>query len=144
MTRQFHLTEYEPSEKSLQQTVRVALNKVLRPPAVWFAMPVGHIELTAAQAATLASIGTQAGLPDLFVVYGRTHGIELKVKGRGLSKTRVVRTRSGAQRIVEGQEDTFPKLEAAGMPIAVCRSLDDVIDALVEWKIPMISCRVAA
>jgi hypothetical protein len=30
------------------------------------------------------------------------------------------------------------------MPIAVCRSLDDVVDALVAWGIPMISCQVAA
>jgi len=49
----------------------------------------------------------------------------------------MMRLPSGAQRELRGQADVFPELEAAGMPIAVCRSPDDVVDALVDWGIPL-------
>jgi hypothetical protein len=52
-----------------------------------------------------------------------------------------VRTRSGASRVLDGQVDVFPRLVAAGMLIAVCRSVDEVLAALATWQVPL---RVAA
>jgi hypothetical protein len=48
-----------------------------------------------------------------------------------------VRTRRGAWREVIGQEETFPRLERAGMRIAVCRSVDEVLAALRAWGVPL-------
>jgi hypothetical protein len=52
-----------------------------------------------------------------------------------------VRTRSGASRVLDGQVDVFPRLVAAGMLIAVCRSVDEVLATLATWQVPL---RVAA
>jgi hypothetical protein len=142
--RPFRLTAPEPDEDQLHAQVAVGLRKLCRPEVEWTTFPAGNVPLPPEYAAKLARLGLQRGWPDILIVYAGVFGIELKVKGRGLSKTRMVRTRSGALRVLEGQEDVFPRLEAAGMPIAVCRSLDDVIDALAGWNIPMIGARVAA
>lgn len=114
-----------------------ALDILLLPPAVWFAMPVGHIKLTPAQAALLSRIGVKRGLPDLMVLYGGIYGIELKRGEGSLSRTRTVRTKRGALRILEGQLDVFPRLRRAGMKIEVCYSLDEVLAALRAWNIPI-------
>jgi hypothetical protein len=70
-------------------------------------------------------------------------GIELKRHGGRLSTTRIIRTRNGSARLVEGQREMHPKLEAAGMSIAVCRSVDEVLTALAGWQVPL-RVRVAA
>lgn len=99
-------------------------------------MPVGHIKLTPAQAALLSRIGVKRGLPDLMVVYGGIYGIELKRGEGSLSRTRIVRTKRGALRVLEGQLEVFPRLRRAGMKIEVCYSLDEVLGALRAWNIP--------
>lgn len=67
---------------------------------------------------------------------GTLHGIELKRRGARLSKTRTVRTRRGAARVLDGQEDTSPRLKAAGMQIAVCETVEAVLAALDRLGIP--------
>ena len=61
-----------------------------------------------------------------------------KRRGGKLSKTRIVRTQRGSPRILEGQVDTFPKLLASGAVngIAVCYTVDEMLDALDQWQIP--------
>ncbi len=134
--RPFRLRAPVVAEDDLQASVADALNTLLLPPAMWFAMPVGHVELTAAQAARLSRIGVKRGLPDLLVVYNGVFGIELKRVGGRLSNTRIVRTRRGAPRILDGQADTFPRLIRAGMRIAICHSVDEVLAALRGWGVP--------
>jgi len=48
---------------------------------------------------------------------------------------------SAALRQLDGQVDVFPRLVGAGMQIAVCRSVNEVLAALAGWGIPT---RVAA
>jgi len=141
----YRLTAPVVPEDELHASVASLLRKLLLPPARWTTFPAGNVPLPPQYAAKLARLGLQRGWPDILVLHdARIYGIELKRPGGGLSKTRTVLTRSGAQRVLEGQADVFPALERAGMRIAVCRSVDDVVDALVEWRLPMIPVRVAA
>ena len=52
-------------------------------------------------------------------------------------------TNHGMLRYVEGQREVFPRLEAAGMRIATCGSVDGVLDQLTAWGVPLRG-RVAA
>jgi hypothetical protein len=45
--------------------------------------------------------------------------------------------RKGTLRYVEGQREVFPRLEAAGMKIATCITVNDVLEQLIAWGIPM-------
>jgi hypothetical protein len=110
-------------EDDLQAAVVKALRFLVLPPAVWFAMPVGHVQLSAAQAARMARIGTKKGLCDIFLIYqGRVLGIELK---------------SAVGSVSPAQREVFPLLEAAGVRIEICRSIDDVVDALAAFGCPL-------
>jgi hypothetical protein len=134
----FRLTVPEPLESDIHEACASALDRLLLPPATWATYPAGAAKLTGAQQAAYSRKGLKRGWPDLLVLYGGSiYGIELKRRGGRLSKTRVGRTRSGAPRIYAGQEDVFPKLEAAGMQIAVCHSVDEMIAQLARWQIPM-------
>jgi hypothetical protein len=126
-----------PSESDLHAAVAVALDRLLRPPAQWTTFPAGHVELTGRAAAKLALLGLKRGWPDLLVLHGTLYGIELKRAGGPLSNTRTIRTRRGLLRVVEGQRDVFPRLEAAGMRLAVCDSLEAVLDTLTAWGVPL-------
>jgi hypothetical protein len=139
MTVHFRLTAPEPPERELQQAIVEKLDLLLMPSTFWFSAAIGACQLSRQQAAALNRAGVRRGLPDLFFVHqGRLYGIELKVRGGQLSKTRVVRTRRGSPRILVGQVDRFAELEAAGMPpIAICRSADEVIAQITRWGIPV-------
>lgn len=127
-----------PAESDLQAGVAKALDTLLLPPAQWTTFPAGHVQLPKAAAARLARMGLKRGWPDVLVLHaGTLHGIELKRPGGRLSKTRTVRTKRGALRVLDGQEDTFPRLEAAGMRIAVCSTVEAVLRALDRWNIPL-------
>jgi hypothetical protein len=114
-----------------------ALDRLLLPPAEWTTFPAGHIPLPARWAAKLARLGLKRNWPDILVLHGPLHGIELKRPGEDLSHARWVRTRSGARRCVEGQREVFPRLEGAGMRLAVCHSVADVLDTLAGWGVPL-------
>jgi hypothetical protein len=136
-SRPFRLTAPVVSELNLQEAVADALNVLLLPPAMWTAFPVGHVKLEPAQAARLSRIGTARGWPDVLVLHERLYGIELKRVGGILSRTRVVRTRSGGSRVLDGQVEVFVRLRDAGMKIAVCHSLEEVLRALGGWGVPL-------
>lgn len=135
----FRLTAPEPYERDIHAACVQALDRLLLPPAMFFTYPAGALELTPAQMARLARIGLKRGLPDLWVLFEGCYGIELKREGGALSKTRLGRTRSGAPRVYEGQEDVFPKLLASGgvRDIAICHSVDEVLAQLEVWAIPL-------
>lgn len=126
-----------PPEADLQADVARALDMLILPPAQWTTFPAGHVQLPKAAAAKLARMGLKRGWPDVLVLHGTLYGIELKRPGGRLSKTRTVRTRRGALRVLDGQEDTFPRLETAGMRIAICETVEGVLEALDQWNIPM-------
>ena len=137
MSRPFHLVAPSPAEDELHAAVASALDMLLLAPATWTTFPAGNVELTGQAAAKLARLDWKRGWPDVLVLHGALYGIELKRADGMLSRTRTVRTRRGSLRIVEGQRDTFPRLEAAGMKIAVCRSVDAELAQLAVWRIPL-------
>jgi hypothetical protein len=125
------------AEDELHESVARALDLLLLPPAMWTTFPAGSVPLPPQFAAKLSRLGLKRGWPDVLVLHGQLFGIELKRVGGILSRTRVVRTRSGAVRVLDGQVDVFPRLVAAGMSIAVCRSVDEVLAALATWQVPL-------
>jgi hypothetical protein len=143
--RPFRLTPPELPEQELHENVAALCRHLVAPPAAWAFYPAGGVQLAPFQAAKLARMGLQRGWPDfLFLHDTRIFGIELKAAKGRLSKTRIVRTRSGAPRILDGQEDVFPRLEAAGMTIAVAHSVEEVLAQLEAWAIPLRGRIVAA
>lgn len=131
-------------ETSLHEAVAELLATVVMLPAMWNCFPAGNVALPRGSAVKLTRMGLKVGWPDFIVIHGRAFGIELKsVKGR-LSRGRYVETKRGRVRYVEGQVDVVAQLEAAGMEIAICRSIEDVLAALQAWQIPTRGVRVAA
>jgi hypothetical protein len=118
----------EPSEQNFHETAVQTLDFAVAPPAMWTCFPAGNVPLPPEYAAKLARMGLHSGWPDFLLVHRGVFGIELKT---------AVRTRRGGLRVVEGQVDTFPKLVKAGMRIAICRSIDEILAALRLWEIPL-------
>jgi hypothetical protein len=145
MPKVFRLTAPAPSEDELHAAVRDALDTFLAPPAFWTTMPAGGYLLSAAARARLYRLGLKTGLPDVLLWHARrSYGIELKDRDGRLSRTRVVRSkRTGRVRIVVGQQERHAELRAAGMEVAVCRSVDDVLRAVADWRLP-VRARIAA
>ena len=139
MPQPFRLTPPIASERDIHEACADALDKLLLPPAFWFTYPAGASVLSAQQAARHIRIGLKRGLPDIWVLYRGVWLIELKRPGGVLSKTRTVRTRRGSPRILAGQEDVFTDLCKTGAvrDIAVCYSVDDLLDTLEAWEVPI-------
>jgi hypothetical protein len=125
------------AEDDLHFTAAQLLDRVVAPPAMWTCFPAGNVPLPPQYATKLARMGLKRGFPDLLIFHEWAHGIELKRTDGKLSKTRTVRTKKGALRVLEGQEDVFPRLIAAGMQIEVCRSPEEIMAALRRWGIPL-------
>jgi hypothetical protein len=138
LTKPFRLTPPEPPEAELQEQCCRVLDTLVAPPAFWWSAAIGATRLTPQQAAALSRAGVKRGLPDIFLLYHTLYGIELKrEKNAYLSKTKIVRTKRGSPRILVGQVERFAELEAAGMTIAVARSVDEVLATLERWQIPL-------
>jgi hypothetical protein len=125
-------------EQELHEAVAKALAFLVIPPAQWTTFPAGSVPLPPEFATKLYRLGLARGWPDILLIHqGQTFGLELKRPGASLSATRTVRTRRGSLRVLIGQRDVHPLLEAAGMRIAVCHSVDEAIDQCHAWGIPM-------
>lgn len=135
--RPFRLKAPVPPEIDLHEAVAQALSVLILPPAEWTTFPAGHVKLTGQAASKLARLGLKRNWPDVLVLHGAIFGIELKRPGGSLSRTRTVRTRRGGARIVEGQREAFPRLERAGMRLAVCESVPEVLATLRKWGVPL-------
>jgi hypothetical protein len=134
----FKLTAPTVTETQIHEAVADALRILVLPPCEWTCFAAGHVQLPPSAAAALYRAGLKRGWPDFICLHDeRIYGIELKIPGAKLSKTRTVRTRRGTLRLVEGQEDVHPRLQAAGMTIGLARSVDEVICLLRAWRIPM-------
>ena len=76
-----------------------------------------------AEGGVFKALGTHAGWPDLEICYrSRVYFIELKSAARTLSPA---------------QRACHIELETAGMPVAICRSLEEVEGTLTGWGIPL-------
>ena len=138
MARRFTLTAPTVPEDDLHASVADLFRRILQPTvAPWTCFPAGHLPMDARWAVKLHRMGLQPGWPDFLILWnGHLHGIELKRAGAKLSKDRLVRSRKGSLRFVEGQATVFPRLIRAGMSIATCESIDGVMNALNTWGIP--------
>ena len=135
--RRLKLTN-EVLEDDLHASVANSLDWHVLPPAEWTTFPAGSVPLPKQFAAKLARLGLKRGWPDILVLHDRRlYGIELKRLGGRLSRTRIVRTKRGGLRELAGQVDVFPRLEGAGMTIAVCHTVPEVLAMLRAWGVPM-------
>lgn len=107
-------------EQQLHKAVYELLSAILTPETFATTFPAGGGGRV--RGAVLKSMGLKAGVPDWLIVHGgKAYFIELKAPEGSLSKEQIY---------------CFPKLEAAGASIMVCRSLNDVTAALAIWNIP--------
>jgi hypothetical protein len=107
----------------LHRTVAEFLDWMLLPPTVWTTFPAGWGKLGKAVAGRLKACGMKEGMPDAFVFHGgRAIGIEFK-------------TETSKQSLV--QINMNYKLMNAGIPVYVCRSIEEVYDILISHKVPM-------
>ena len=118
------------SESELHKSVAELLDWILLPPAMFTTFPAGWGKLSKATAGRLYASGMKKGMPDILVFapvqppHPRRScviGIELKV---------------GANSTTSAQRDMFAKLQAVGIRVYVCRSQDDVFNALRSADIP--------
>jgi hypothetical protein len=122
MHRPLNIPEASPSEAALHESVAELLDTILLPPAFYTTFPAGWGKLTKATGGRLKGSGLKAGMPDILIFFlEKTHGIELKARGRSASAA---------------QRTTFAQLDAAGVKIQICYSLDDVVNCLGWWGIP--------
>ena len=134
----FKLGPLYPSETEVHEAVAQLFEIALMPGVEWTCFPAGNLKLAPDQTAKLTRLGLKRGWPDFQILYaGVFHGIELKRHGGKLSVGRFVRTRRGATRWIEGQAEVLPRLETAGAKIAICETLQEVINALRLWRIPV-------
>jgi VRR-NUC domain len=109
-------------EDDLQSSVVEYLRWALPGNATFWAVPNGG-KRHRREAARMVRLGVRAGVPDLTVVYGgRIFCLELKTP---------------AGTVDANQQQMHRKLHACGVPVAVCRSLEEVADALREWGVPL-------
>jgi len=112
-----------PSESELHASVAEFLDWALLPPTVWTTFPAGWGKLGRATAGKLKRAGLKEGMPDILIFFnGRTYGIELKVG----------RNKQGA-----AQEHMQLLLAGAGVPMFICRSVDDVQHVLKSMDLPI-------
>jgi len=116
------------TEAQLHRQVAGFLNATLLPPAVWTTMPLGGGGYL--RGVRLKAAGARKGWPDIQILWRDTlnlhlcfAGIELKTAKKG--------------RVSDAQIDCHAALRNLDCRIAVCRSLEDVKDALDCWHIPL-------
>lgn len=108
-------------EQRLAIAVADFLDAVLPRSSVWWHTP-NSIWTTVKQAGVHKAMGVKAGVADCIIVWnGRVYAIELKA-GRGEQSA--------------AQDYWSNDFHFAGGKYAVCRSLEDVADQLLEWEIP--------
>jgi hypothetical protein len=110
-------------EAALQRAVMEALRLVLLPQrSIVFAVPNGGARRPA-EAAILIGQGVVPGIPDLIVLFDSTGaGLELK---------------AGKGQLTEQQRDVHARFAAAGIPVAVVRTVGEALDFLKQCGAPM-------
>jgi hypothetical protein len=126
--RPFKLKAWEPAEDELHRSVAQWLDWMLLPPALYTTFPAGWGKMDPATAGRLRRSGLKPGFPDILAFrplsdgMGRCIGIELKTEDGPLKQS---------------QKEMFPLLKAAGVDVYICRSVEEVVQTLVEQGFPM-------
>jgi hypothetical protein len=125
----FRLTAPVALEDELHLSMADALDVVLPSDAVWTTWELRNAA-SAAEGARRKRLRARAGWPDAGVFWrGRVVLVELK------------RSRYGA--LSPAQRALHPRLADTGFPVAVCRSVSEVLDAVAAAGVP-VRGRVAA
>jgi hypothetical protein len=110
--------------KRPEQLIQRALVERLawqRPAGVWFCHVANGGYRRPTEAAIMAGLGVRRGAPDLlFIVAGRTFGLELKSEHGRLSPV---------------QRQCHAEIRSAGGVVGVAGSIDDAVALLQEWGI---------
>ena len=123
MTAAFRLTAPVALEDELHLSVADALDVLLPSDAVWTTWELRNAA-SAAEGARRKRLRARAGWPDLGIFYrGTVMLLELK------------RERHGA--LSPAQRALHPRLADAGFPVAVCRSVAEVLDAVAAAGVPV-------
>lgn len=111
------------SENDIEKAITRYLSYALPENSVSFHTMGGGYKLSVYELGKLKAAGYIAGIPDRCIIWrGNAYFLECK-SARGV--------------LTESQRAMFPRIEAAGCPIAIVRSVDDVQRALIEWEIPL-------
>ena len=109
-------------ERELQISVAGWLDIALADPCVWFHVPNGE-KRSPRTAGLLKRMGVKAGVPDLFVFApGIVVALELK---------------AGKGRATETQEAMLDRLNECGVHTAICKSIEQVEQALRFAGVPL-------
>lgn len=105
-------------EQALHLAVASFLNVALPRDSFFFHVPNAAVR-SLVEGGIFKRMATRAGVPDLIILYqGRAYAIELKADKGELS---------------EAQIETHTAFARAGIPVAVCKSLEGVEEALRSW-----------
>lgn len=113
-------------ERELHAAVADFLRLAVRPPTLW--TTIGHGGGGLERGRMLARLGLRRGFPDILVLHPDYGGTTLVL---GLELKTAIGKQSAAQREIE---QAFAACEAN---YALCRSIDDVAQALRDAGIPM-------
>lgn len=109
-------------EDPFQIEAATMLGELLPDDCWWCHIPNGG-KRPMTTAKRLKRMGTKAGAPDNLIVYrGSAYWIELKARYGSLQESQAVE---------------FPRIERAGAPVGVARTLDDIVALLTGWGIPL-------
>jgi hypothetical protein len=108
-------------EQDLQRAVARYLTLALGPETWWTA--IGHGGGGKVRGAILKSMGLKPGVPDLLLLHNaELYGIELKAKSR----------------VSKAQDQCQADMMLAGCAdIGICKSINDVVWCLNQWRIPI-------
>lgn len=122
--RRANLSGQDAPEVGLHIAVAGLLGVALPGDAWWSTIGHGWGKLTPQTAGILKAIGLKPGCPDIMIIWcGRTYFIELKRKKGG--------------RVSDAQERAALAIGRAGASVAICRSVDEVVNALNAWGLPL-------
>jgi hypothetical protein len=123
---------HNPRESELHASVAEFLDWALLPQeAIYTTFPAGWGKLNKGTAGRLHASGMKRGMPDILVFGRRSRvvGLELKV---------------GANSVTAAQREMFAKLQGIGIRVYICRSIEDVADALKQEQIPCRRLEISA
>lgn len=114
-------------EQVLQKAVADYLRKV-KPACIWFHVPNGGAR-SRVEAAIFKGLGVRAGVPDLCFVWGG-HAAFIELKAPPFppsSKARVD--------FSDSQKTFVAEAALHGIPVELCRSIDEVKEVLQRWRL---------
>lgn len=120
----------DPDEDQIQKSIADLLDWILPEEVAWSHFPAGGYLLSKAAQARLYRLGLKRGFPDLMICYPpkRTLWLEVKAPRGVLSKA---------------QKARHAQLQALGHVVVVVRSVDDALQALWTYGVPIRRARIA-